>query len=74
MTCAIFAPNPESIIKMVEENCKKEEVDVEEVNQVRFEFVKMKITGFGNFVFLTGARSSGGATYQRLWRLRVDFS
>ncbi|XP_044263042.1 WD repeat-containing protein 44 isoform X2 [Tribolium madens] len=51
VTCAIFAPNPEGIIKMIEESCKSEEA--ESNDKVEDPVVEQHTKGCGGYVLIS---------------------
>ncbi|XP_050294204.1 WD repeat-containing protein 44 isoform X2 [Anthonomus grandis grandis] len=53
VTCAIFAPNPEAIIKMIEENQIKSDDSSEEINKVQDPVVEQHTKGCGGYVLVS---------------------
>ncbi|EEZ99884.1 WD repeat-containing protein 44 [Tribolium castaneum] len=52
VTCAIFAPNPEGVIKMIEESCKSEETETND-KQVEDPVVEQHTKGCGGYVLIS---------------------
>lgn len=71
VTCSIFAPNPDSIIKMIDE--QEKQLKGGEKDDDKVDLITVTITVIVSFCYISiGERSCGGAAYQGLWRLRLD--